>query len=145
MGDITEIYSSSGELAASYVYDAFGAILGASNHNGYNIVNVNPIRYRSYYYDKETGLYYLNSRYYDPETGRFISPDSLDYLDPETLGGINLYSYCNNNPVMFADPRGHMPEWVKWVIGGLAIAGLVVATVLTCGVAGAGAAAETAP
>lgn len=53
-------------------------------------------------------MYYLNSRYYDPETGRFISPDSLDYLDPETLGGINLYSYCNNNPVMFADPSGHL-------------------------------------
>ena len=62
--------------------------------------------YRSYYYNVETGLYYLQSRYYDPRTGRFISPDSADYLDPSMISGMNLYAYCGNNPVMGYDPTG---------------------------------------
>jgi len=116
-GDVVEIYTASGTLAASYIYDAWGNHLvlnayGAGNTSSTFIGNVNPIRYRGYYFDRETGLYYLQTRYYDPEIGRFISPDSLDYLDPETLGGINLYAYCNNNPVMYADPSGHLP----WLI-----------------------------
>ena len=95
-----------------YVYDAWGnhKVLnpnGTENTAEDFIGNINPIRYRSYYYDVETGLYYLNARYYDPETCRFISPDSVDYLDPETIGGTNLYAYCNNNPVMYVDPDGH--------------------------------------
>ena len=59
------------------------------------------------YYDSETGLYYLQTRYYDPEIGRFISPDSTKYLDPESINGLNLYAYCLNNPVMYEDPTGH--------------------------------------
>ena len=66
----------------------------------------NPIRYRSYYYDNESGLYYLNSRYYDPDTQRFISMDDVSYLDYNNLGGLNLFVYCNNNPVMYVDPEG---------------------------------------
>ena len=105
------------------------------------IGNINPFRYKGYYYDKETQLYWVSSRYYSPELCRWISPDSIDYLDPESINGLNLYCYCHNNPIMYVDPDGHMPKWAQWVVGGLAIAGLVVATVLTCGVAGAGAAA----
>lgn len=67
---------------------------------------MNPFRYRGYYFDIETKLYYLISRYYDPETCRFISADGIEYLDPETLGGLNLYAYCGNNPVMNVDPTG---------------------------------------
>ena len=67
---------------------------------------MNPFRYRGYYFDIETKLYYLISRYYDPETCRFISADSIEYLDPETLGGLNLYAYCCNNPVMRTDFDG---------------------------------------
>ncbi len=70
------------------------------------IANMNPFRYRSYYFDVETNLYYLQTRYYDPELGRFISADSIEYLDPETLGGLNLYAYCGNNPVLYGDPTG---------------------------------------
>jgi len=69
---------------------------------------MNPFRYRGYYFDSETGLYYLQSRYYDPKTGRFISPDAYSYLEPDTVNGLNLYSYCNNNPVMNVDPSGHI-------------------------------------
>ena len=87
-----------------YSYDAWG------NHTikAYNktIANANPFRYRSYFYDTDTGLYYLKTRYYDPEVGRFLNMDAVDYADPETLGGLNLYSYCNNNPVMYSDPTG---------------------------------------
>lgn len=68
---------------------------------------MNPFRYRGYYYDTETKLYYLQTRYYDPETGRFLNMDSIDYADPENLNGLNLYAYCNNNPVMYVDPTGH--------------------------------------
>jgi len=73
------------------------------------VLSMNPFRYRGYYFDSETGLYYLQSRYYDPKTGRFISPDAYSYLEPETVNGLNLYSYCNNNPVMNVDPSGHFP------------------------------------
>ena len=64
-----------------------------------DVANLNAIRYRGYYYDVETGLYYLQTRYYDPDTGRFVSPDTPDYLDAETTGGLNLYAYCLNDPI----------------------------------------------
>ena len=89
---------------------------------------------------EETGLYYLQSRYYDPEIGRFISQDEVSYLDPETINGLNLYAYCLNDPIMMADPTGYAPEWLKWL--GLTVgAVLVIAAVivLTIGTAGLGA------
>ncbi len=63
--------------------------------------------YRGYYYDIETGFYYLQSRYYDPALGRFISADDISYLDPESIIGFNLYSYCGNNPIFYIDPEGN--------------------------------------
>lgn len=89
---------------------------------------------RGYYYDTETKLYFLKTRYYDPEVGRFISPDSIEYLDPETINGLNLYAYCNNNPVSNVDPNGN--KWWHWLIGAIIIIGLGVATALTGGAAG---------
>ena len=83
----------------------------------------------------ETSLYYCNSRYYSPELCRWISPDSIEYLDPESINGLNLYCYCMNNPIMYADPSGHSPEWWQWALlgaGVLLVAGAI--TVLTCGV-----------
>ena len=103
-GDITHIYTEDGQQVAHYAYDAFGNVKELQENSA--ISQLNPFRYRGYYYDTETGLYYLISRYYDPETGRFISADSIEYLDPETLGGLNLYAYCANNPVMLTDPVG---------------------------------------
>ncbi|MGM9971495.1 MAG: RHS repeat-associated core domain-containing protein [Anaeroplasmataceae bacterium] len=75
---------------------------------------MNPIRYRSYYYDLETGLFWCNSRYYNPEWGRWISPDSIEYLDPQSINGLNLYSYCMNDPVNLFDSNGHKPISIKW-------------------------------
>ena len=89
-----------------YRYDAFGNCECYYTTNN-DLSNGNPIRYRSYYFDKDTGLYYLNARYYNPQWCRFISPDSTEYLDYETVNGLNLYVYCNNDPVNYADSSGH--------------------------------------
>lgn len=114
-GDIIAIYTANGQLQCKYVYNAWGehkiynadgTILSADSNN---IGNLNPMRYRGYYYDEEFALYYLQSRYYDPALGRFISPDSVDYLNPDSVAGMNLYAYCSNNPVMQTDPSG--TEW----------------------------------
>ena len=97
---------------------------GTENTSAGFIGNINPIRYRGYYFDKDLGLYWLKTRFYDPQTGRFISPDSVEYLDPETLGGINLYAYCNNNPVMNVDPNGTFALTLALILGITALAGL---------------------
>ena len=68
-------------------------------------------------YDFESGLYYLKSRYYNPSLGIFIQPDKCDYLEFDNINGYNLYTYCNNNPVMYSDPEGHLPRWTKNLLG----------------------------
>ena len=100
-----------GKVVVEYSYDAWGnhAVLDGNGQeigDAAHIGNKNPFRYRSYYFDTETGLYYLKSRYYDPEICRFITIDDISYIDPETINGLNLYAYCGNNPVMFTDPNG---------------------------------------
>ena len=110
--DVTHIYDVDGNLCAMYHYDAWGNHkvydeFGVENSDVDFIGNINPIRYRGYYFDKETGLYYCNSRYYSPELCRWISADSIDYLDPNNINGLNLYAYCNNDPVNYYDPSGH--------------------------------------
>lgn len=109
-GNIIAVLKSDGTVEAEYFYDAWGKNevkkSNGDNYGNYGIGALNPFRYRGYYYDKETELYYLQSRYYDPEVGRFISQDNLDYADPETINGLNLYAYCGNNPVMNVDPTG---------------------------------------
>ena len=104
--DVIEIIDEEYNVYAKYSYDIFGKCNVIINVD--NIANINPIRYRSYYYDNETELYYLNTRYYDPDTMRFISSDSVEYKDYDTLGGLNLFVYCNNNPVMNVDPDGNV-------------------------------------
>jgi len=116
-GDVTEIYTSSGERVASYLYDAWGRVLSVNNYTDNNIGDINPIRYRSYYYDTETGLYYLNSRYYDPETGRFINAAIADILNNAKydVNGLNLYVYCKNNPVVGRDSQGDASHFKKLI------------------------------
>ena len=121
-GDVIAIYDSNGNLKVKYNYDAWGNCTVSSETDDYVLARVNPIRYRGYYYDTDTGLYYLNARYYNPQWRRFISPDSTDYLDPETPNGLNLYCYCNNDPVNYADPSGH---FAISLVAGLVIGGLV--------------------
>lgn len=155
LGDVEYILDNDCNKVAKYVYDAWGnhKVYSADNILIYDsktgvvesyenhIGNINPIRYRGYYYDIESGLYYLTSRYYDPQIGRFINADDISYLDPENINGLNLYAYCGNNPVMYEDPSGHMPSWLKWLCVGVvavaAVAAVVVGTVVTGGTLGA--------
>ena len=113
-GDITGIIDKNGNLLVSYIYDAYGVptvlfpgITEDMTDEEANAIislgNTNPFRYRGYYYDTESGFYYLNSRYYDPVTGRFINGDGL--LTDDTLTG-NLFAYCGNNPVIYVDSDG---------------------------------------
>ena len=106
-----------------YRYDAWGGIRTEVNDETHaTIAELNPFRYRSYYYDTETNLYYLNTRYYDSEVGRFISQDDVSYLDPEHINGLNLYAYCGNNPVMNVDPNGNsITALIVLIILGIAV------------------------
>ncbi len=105
-GDVVNILDNSGNIVVKYTYDAYGNCTRGYTTNN-DLADSNPIRYRSYYYDEDTGLYYLNARYYNPQWRRFISPDNTAYLDPESVNGLNLYAYCLNDPVNYADPSGN--------------------------------------
>ena len=108
-GTIISLLDKNGSVVVEYKYDPWGnhAISDANGNDLASGVGVlNPFRYRSYYYDEETDLYYLQTRYYDPELGRFLSQDDVSYLAPDTVNGLNLYAYCSNNPVMKVDPTG---------------------------------------
>ena len=136
-GDIIGLIDNTGRVVVNYVYDGWGnhRIYGAEGEeitDAAHIGSLNPIRYRGYYYDTETKLYFLKTRYYDPELCRFVTIDDTAYLDPNAINGLNLYAYCLNNPVMFTDPDGHLPRWLQWLFTGLAVvAALVVGVTLT--------------
>ena len=113
LGDIVAIRNRSGAVVAKYEYDAWGNVTvtdaeGKEETSAEFIGNKNPIRYRGYYYDAETGFYYLQTRYYDPEICRFINADDYELIATlaEIPGQLNLYAYCNNNPVMLTDESG---------------------------------------
>ncbi len=106
-GDVLSIVDNSGAIVVNYTYNAWGEIISTTGTLASTIGVVNKLRYRSYYYDSETGFYYLQSRYYDPVVKRFISPDSTDYLTANgAFGGFNLYAYCCNKPVNYTDVNG---------------------------------------
>lgn len=126
-GDVVAIYSENGIKQAEYAYDAYGNCK-VTNSTNYNLAYYNPIRYRGYYYDRETGLYYLNARYYNPEWRRFLSHDLSAYLDPESVNGLNLYAYCGNDPVNRFDPTGHDWEWSTFWTG-LFMAGTAITAI----------------
>ena len=110
-GDVEAIYGGGGGLKARYIYDTWGNTVKIVDVNGNEITDkntvgyINPIRYRGYYYDAETGFYYLQSRYYDPETGRFLNADGYVSTGQGILG-TNMFAYCGNNPVNMTDKNG---------------------------------------
>ena len=116
-GDITRIEDVNGNVLATYEYDAWGKLISSSG----SLADINPLRYRGYYYDTETELYYLSNRYYDPKVSRFINADSTDaVLSANGLYDQNLFVYCDNNPVMYADNEGDF-----WhIVVGAAVGGL---------------------
>ena len=105
MGDVVGITDSTGTIIAQYEYDEWGSVLSTSNND---IANINPIRYRGYYQDAETGYYYLQSRYYDASICRFINADvpEIAQISKDVSTGTNLFSYCDNNPIGNSDPTG---------------------------------------
>lgn len=139
LGNVSKIMYKN-RIIGEYEYDGWGKCVEKELSPEKNteidtfVLHNNPFRYRGYYYDVETQLFYCNSRYYSPELCRFISPDSIEYLDPSSINGLNLYCYCMNNPIMYADPSGHLPEWAAWLISGAAIVGGIVLTVATAGI-----------
>ena len=139
-GNIIALIDSSGTTVVQYNYDAWGnhKVVDANGNDIESGIGVlNPFRYRGYYYDTETGLYYLKTRYYDPEVGRFISQDSIEYANPEVLNGINLYAYCSNNPVIYEDPTGHSfwNSFLKVFVGVVVVVATAALAVATAGTA----------
>lgn len=113
MGDVISITDTNGEELVEYEYDEWGKTISVMemNDNGKFFANTNPIRYRGYYYDNETGMYYLQSRYYDPELCRFISADSFNFIKSTSAISVNAYAYCGNNPLIFSDSTGCDFTW----------------------------------
>ena len=120
LGDIVQITKQDGTVVAKYIYDVWGKILsikdGSNNTiettNATHLANLNPFRYRGYVYDNETGLYYLQSRYYDPITGRFLNADV--YADTgNSVISTNMFAYCENNAVMKYDVTGKDAWWIQ--------------------------------
>ncbi len=102
-GDVVRIEDPDGKLLASYVYDVWGKVIVSSG----SVSAINPLKYRGYYHDTETGFYYLQSRYYDPVVSRFINADSYASTGQGFLG-YNMFAYCGNNPVNRVDASGSM-------------------------------------
>ncbi len=123
-GDVIGILNQAGNQIVSYTYDAWGKVLSVDGSEASTIGQLNPIRYRGYYYDTETGFYYLQSRYYDPTTRRFLSCDaeSAVTLSPEQPNwNKNLFAYCDNNPIIRIDCGGGAWQLIVFAvaIGGL--------------------------
>lgn len=117
LGNITAVYSAEGVKLVSYLYDAWGNFTTTYHNGGEDTAaSLNPFKYRGYYYDSDLGFYYLESRYYDQNIRRFISPDEVDYLGANgDLSSFNLYAYCSNNPVNCVDYSGHVA--ISLVVG----------------------------
>ena len=116
-GDVIALAdASTGKLVATYTYDAWGKCVNVRNADGYTIGTDNPFRYRGYYYDNDTGLYYLQSRYYDPTIGRFINADVYVTTNVTGLINSNMFAYCENNPVNMVDNSG--TDAISLVVGG---------------------------
>ena len=137
LGDIDGIFDTDMNLIGEYVYDAWGnCTIEAAGADNIEIMEINPFRYRGYYWDKELNLYYLQTRYYDPETGRFINADGIEYAleQLQQLNGLNLYAYCFNNPIMGVDEDGTIPKWLAWALTGLAVVAAVAVSIATVGI-----------
>ena len=118
MGDIVGIAESAGNLITSYTYDAWGKVTSVTGSNT-SIGELNPFRYRGYYYDSDIQLYYLQSRYYDPEIGRFINYDDVNYIGIlGTVRSYNAFAYCRNNPIKYEDSSGY---WLETAVDVLSI------------------------
>ncbi len=138
-GDVIGLVDSNGTKMVSYSYDAWGKPISKTGSLATTLGKLNPFRYRGYIFDEETGLYYLRSRYYNPNLCRFINADDVEAMGADgDINGYQLFIYCMNDPVNNKDEAGSwsLPNWAKVAIGAALIVGAaVVATVATGGVA----------
>ena len=131
--DIIGIVDGTGSLVVEYAYDAWGKLLSITGSLADTVGVLNPLRYRGYYYDTETGLYYLQSRYYNPEWGRFINADTV--IDNSSIIGANLYTYCLNTPVNMYDSGGQLARWIsKLTTASLVTLSLLRPWMIFCGI-----------
>ena len=139
--DIVGLIDSTGKRVVSYKYDSWGKVVSITGTLAATIRQKNPFRYRGYYFDAESGMYYLQSRYYDPEIRRFISADDVNVLDEEleNLMQYNLTIYCMNDPINRCDANGDwsLPNWAKKAVAAVGVV-VVVAAVAAVTVATAG-------
>ena len=141
--DIVKLIDKTGATVVEYTYDSWGKLLSTSGSLASTLGKNNPFRYRGYVYDEETEFYYVQSRYYNPEIGRWINADIPETLtaDFENFAQYNLFAYCFNDPVNMSDETGTWPSWAtKLAIGIGAIivgAAVVAATAATGGAAAA--------
>jgi RHS repeat-associated protein len=117
------VFDSSNNEVVKYSYDSWGKLISIDGSLADTLGKANPFRYRSYYYDTESQLYYLQSRYYNPEIGRFISKDDSGYHDANDLIDSNLYAYVDNNPVINTDANGH---FISTILGRIFNAGYIL-------------------
>lgn len=117
-GDVTGIVDKTGQTVVSYAYDAWGKLLSQTGDQA--VAKMNPITYRGYNFDTETGLYYLQSRYYNPEWGRFLNADNT-FGKISEIHGFNLFSYCKNNPIAHADSNGNFATEILAGLGFVAL------------------------
>ena len=119
-GDVIGLYDSALNSVVQYTYDSWGKLLGITGSLAETVGKANPFRYRGYYYDDETELYYLNSRYYDPEMGRFVNADGYVSTGQGVLGN-NMFTYCGNNPANYFDESGQdpIPTWARNIVYGV--------------------------
>jgi len=130
-GDILGLVDTSGNQVVAYTYDAWGKLLTSNGSLASTLGKANPFRYRGYVYDEETGLYYVSSRYYDPETCRFLNADSVISGTGKSVQGYNLFEYCNNNPVNKSDSTGAWPNWINNAASAITTAAKKVASAVT--------------
>ena len=134
--NILGIIDTNGSPVVIYQYTAYGT--STVLHYTAGLASINPFRFKGYYFDNESGMYYCHTRYYVPEWCRWLNADHPSFLQPDSLQGLNLYTYCGNNPVMCLDKYGYMPQWLETTLkiaGGIAIiAGAIALSLATFGV-----------
>ncbi|MEL7658356.1 MAG: RHS repeat-associated core domain-containing protein, partial [Bacillota bacterium] len=128
-GDITVLIDNAGNLVVSYTYDTWGKLISTTGSLASTLGVKNPYRYRGYRYDTETGLYYLQSRYYNPNWGRFVNADGITGVEGELLSN-NIFAYGTNDPVNNIDEDGYLSKKSEWIIGGVILTAVVVVVVI---------------
>lgn len=125
MSNILGLVDNSSNIVVKYKYDAYGNRISITNTSGCDLGNINPFRYKGYYYDDDVEMYYCKSRFYVPLWHRWLNSDSISYLEPKNITSLNLFTYCNNNPVMYVDENGKFPGLITAMLIGAVIGAFV--------------------